>query len=54
MRMGKFKQEDWRGGDLQRLTQQFNTEVFRDTFWFPNEFDESLEKMLNIKHISDF
>ena len=46
MKMGKFKQEDWRGGNLLQLTQYFSIEVFKHIYWFSNELAESLDLFL--------
>ena len=46
MRMEKFKQEDWRDGDLLQILKRFNIEVFRHIYCFPNELAESLNLFL--------
>ena len=46
MRMRKFKQEGWRGGEILQFTQQFNIQAFKHIYWFPNELGESLELLL--------
>ena len=40
----KFKKSDWRGENLLQITQEFNNEVFRHIYWFPNAFAESLNQ----------
>ena len=54
----KIQKGDWRGENLLQITQEFNIEVFRHIYWFPNAFVKSLNlffvkvgKMLNFTPI---